>query len=140
MAATPYSVYNRYNSYATSAPYIASAFTDNKSNADLLQIQNEGGQVIAAVDYTGTVQFNASGLTASEGSGGTGLYTYNRQVVGLFRTINSNPAQSTLITTVAQAFAAAFSLNPQNWDIIQVISPGGTIGYYVDYLGVAHGS
>ena len=31
-------------------------------------------------------------------------------------------------------------LNPQNWDIIQVISPGGTIGYYVDYQGVAHGS
>ncbi len=140
MAATPYSVYNRYNSYATSAPYIASAFPDNKSNADLLQIENEGAQTIVAVDYLGNVWFSSTGLTAVNGTGGTGTYTNNRQVIGRFRTYNSNPAQSTLITTVAQAFAAAFPLNPQSWDIIQVISPGGTIGYYVDYLGVAHGS
>ena len=64
MAATPYSVYNRYNSYATSAPYIASAFSDNQSNADLLQIENEGGQVIVAVDYTRQRSVQLQGLTA----------------------------------------------------------------------------
>ncbi len=135
MAATTYSVYERYQSYATVAPYIASAFTDNASHADLLQIENEGNQVIVAVDYLGNVWFNASGLTASVGVGGSGLYTVNRQLIHKFRTV-----PGTTITTVAQAFAAAFPLNPQNWDIIQVISQGANVGYYIDYLGVAHGS
>jgi hypothetical protein len=135
MAATPYSVIERYNSYATSAPYLASAFTDNASNADILQIENEGGQVIVAVDYLGNVRFNSSGLTASYGTGGSGLYTVNRVLNERYRTV---PGSST--STVALAFAAAFSTNPMNFDILQVIAPGGTIGYYIDYTGVAHGS
>ncbi len=135
MAATIYSVYERYQSYAPSAPFIASAFTDNESGADLLQIKNEGNQVIVAVDYLGNVWFNASGLTPTTGTGGSGLFTDHRTLVGSFRTV-----PNTSITTVAQAFAAAFPTNPQNWDIFQVIAPGGSIGYFVDYLGVAHGS
>lgn len=136
MAATIFSVIDRRNSFATSAPFIPSAFTDNTTNADLLQIINDdGGAVIAAVDFQGNVQFNASGLTASFGAGGAGKYTVNRHLIGQFRT---NPGS--LTSTVAQAFAAAFPLNPQSWDIFQVIAPGGNIGYYVDSSGVAHGS
>ena len=136
MSATNGALIQQYQSFATSAPFIASAFTDNVSQADLFQIENEGGQVIVAVDYLGNVWFNASGLTASFGSGGSGLYTVNRQVDGgKFRTV---PGSTT--STVAQAFAAAFPTNPQNLDIIQVVAPGGNPGYYVDYLGVAHGS
>jgi hypothetical protein len=135
MAATQYSVMRRYNSYATTAPYLASAFGDNESQADILQIENEGGQVVVAVDYLGNVRFNSSGLTASYGSGGVGLYTYNRQLDRKYRTVPGST-----VTTVAQAFAAAFPTNPQNWDILQVIAPGGTIGYYINYLGVATGS
>jgi hypothetical protein len=138
MAATTYSVFDRYNSYATSAPYIASAFSDNASQADLLQIENQGGIVIVAVDYLGTVHFSATGLTATGGVGGTGLYTLNRQVIGKFR-VGTIP--SATITTVAQAFAAAFpQQSSQQQDIIQVIAPGGTIGYYINYAGVASGS
>jgi hypothetical protein len=74
-------------------------------------------------------------LTASYGSGGVGLYTYNRQLDRKYRTVPGST-----VTTVAQAFAAAFPTNPQNWDILQVIAPGGTIGYYINYLGVATGS
>ena len=135
MPATIFSVIDRRQSYAASAPFVANAFLDNISNADLLQIENEGGQIVAAVDYTGTVQFNAAGLTQSLGTGGTGLYTLNRQVIGKYRTV---PGSAT--ATVAQALAAAFSLKPQSWDIIQIIASGGNIGWYVDSLGVAHGS
>lgn len=41
--------------------------------------------------------------------------------------------------TLAQIFADAF-VNPSLQDILQVINAGGNIHYYVDYLGVAHGS
>jgi len=135
MAATQYSLYETYQSYATSAPFIASAFTDNQSQADLLQIENEGGQVVVAVDYLGNVWFNASGLTASFGVGGNGLYTANRQVIRKFRTVPGST-----VTTVAQAFAAAFPLNPQSLDIIHVVSPGQSVGYYIDVNGISHGS
>ena len=135
MAATQYSLYETYQSYATSAPFIASAFTDNQSQADLLQIENEGGQVVVAVDYLGNVWFNASGLTASSGTGGNGLYTLNRQVIRKFRTVPGS-----IVNTVAQAFAAAFPLNPQSLDYIHIIQEGGNVGYYIDVNGVAHGS
>jgi len=136
MPATNGALLAQYQSYAASTPVVASAFTDNTSQADLLQIANDDGTaILAAVDYTGTVQFNASGLTASLGSGGTGKYTLNRQVIGQFRT---NPG--TTITTVAQAFAAAFPTNPQNQDIIQIVQQGANVAYYVDSLGVSHGS
>lgn len=135
MAATNGALIQQYQSYATVAPFVASAFTDNQSSADILQIVSPGGDVIAAVDYTGTVQFNASGLTPSLGAGGTGLYTVNRVLNNRYRT---RPTDT--ITTVAQAFASAFPLNPQNQDILQVVAQGANVGWYVDYLGAAHGS
>lgn len=41
--------------------------------------------------------------------------------------------------SLAQLFANTFK-NPSLQDILQVINEGGNIHYYVDYLGVAHGS
>ena len=111
------------------------AFPDNESLADILQIENQGGEVIVSVSYNGTVNFNAAGLTATTGQGGAGLYTLNRQLDRKYRTVPGST-----ITTVAQAFAAAFPLNPLNQDIIQVINVGGNVSYYIDYTGVAHGS
>lgn len=135
MAATQYAVFATYQSYATSAPFLASAFTDNESLADLLQIEVPGKGVVLAVQNNGTVNFNANGLTPTNGASASASYTVNRQLVGLFRT---NPTAT--VTTVAQAVAAAFPLNPQSWDIIQVIQEGGNVGYYLDSVGVAHGS
>lgn len=135
MAATQYCLYNRYNSYATAAPYLASAFMDNGANADLMQIVSASGRLIlAVVNYLGNVYFSATGLP--DGAGGTAnVHTGDRQVIGRFQ---CRPTDT--IATVAQAFTSAFPFNPQNLDIIQVISPGGTIGYYVNSSGVATGS
>ena len=107
------------------------------SGADLLQIVNGNGVVVLAVQQNGTVNFSSSGLTAVLGSSQAGSYTLNRQVIGLFRTRQTDAAS---ITTVALAIASAFPLNPQNQDIIQVIAQGGNVGYYLDLSGVAHGS
>jgi hypothetical protein len=41
--------------------------------------------------------------------------------------------------TTAELFANTFT-NPSLQDILQVINAGGNIHYYLDYLGVAHGS
>lgn len=41
--------------------------------------------------------------------------------------------------SVAQVFTDAFA-NPSSQDILQVINAGGNIHYYLDHLGVAHGS
>lgn len=41
--------------------------------------------------------------------------------------------------TTAQLFANAFA-NPSQLDIFQAINIGGNVHYYLDYLGVAHGS
>ena len=135
MAATNGALIQQYQSYATVAPFVAAAFTDNPSGADILQIVAPGGAVIAAVDYTGTVQFSSTGLTAALGTGGTSKYTLNRTVDKQYRTRPSDT-----ITTVAQAFASAFPTNPNNQDILQVIAEGAAVGWYVDYLGAAHGS
>lgn len=130
MAATTYSLQRRYNGQS-----LLLAFPDNESFADILQIENQGGQIIVSVSYNGVVNFNAAGLTSTTGQGGAGLYTLNRQLDRKYRTV-----PGTTITTVAQAFAAAFPLNPQNLDIIQVINAGGNISYWLDSTGVAHGS
>ena len=90
-------------------------------NLDLLQIvDNNGGKVLLNVDYTGTVHNPASNFT-------------NGTRIGQFLTHLSSTA------TTAQLFADAFS-NPSKLDILQVINSGGNIHYYLDYLGVAHGS
>src|SRR5258708_13862045 len=112
MASTNGALLAQYQSYATSAPFLASAFTDNASGADILQSVNGQGVVIAAVQQNGTVNFNSSGLTPVLGSSASGSYTLNRQVIGLFRT-----RQTEAPTTVAAAFASAFPTNPNNQDI-----------------------
>jgi len=137
MAATNGALLAQYQSYATSAPFLASAFTDNQSGADLLQIANGNGTVVLAVRQNGTVNFNAAGLTAVFGSSAASSYTYNRQVIGLFRTRQTDASS---ITTAALAIASAFPLNPQSLDIIQVVAEGGNVGYFLDSSGVAHGS
>lgn len=61
------------------------------------------------------------------------LTATNGTRIGKFLTSLSNTA------TIAALFANAFS-NPSLQDILQVRNIGGNVSYYVDYLGVAHGS
>lgn len=96
-------------------------------NLDLLQIIDGNGNILLNVDYLGAVHKPASNPTqsASKAAGDTRL--------GQFRT------RLTSAASTAQLFADAFS-NPSLLDIIQVIVQGGNVAYYLDYLGVAHGS
>jgi hypothetical protein len=90
-------------------------------NLDILQIvDNTGGTVFVNVDSTGTVHNPAVNPT-------------NGTRVGPFITRINTPAST------AQFFADTFT-NPSNLDILQVINLGGNVSYWLDYLGVAHGS
>jgi len=89
-------------------------------NLDLLQIVQQGGNIALNVDYLGTVHNPASSPT-----NGTRIGVFMTNLVG-------SP-------TTAQLFANAFD-NPLDQDILQVINIGGNVHYYLDYLGVAHGS
>ena len=94
-------------------------------NLDLIQIVNEGGNVVLNVDKAGVVHNPAVG--ASETPGGN-----NNAVVGVFQTRLASG-------TTAAIFADTFS-NPSSLDIIQVVNIGGNVSYWLDALGVAHGS
>lgn len=140
MAATQYAKLGTYQSYAASTPVVGQAFLGNESGADLLQIFNEGGKCVLAVQQNGTVNFNASGLTATFGSSASSSYTASpsgagRSLLGTFFAVPGYPTD-----TAAHAIAAAFTTNPEAWDIIQVIQQGGNVGYWLDVNGVAHGS
>lgn len=95
-------------------------------NLDLIQIVIPGDNsqdspaCVLNVDYAGVVHKPA--LSPTKGTR-----------IGVFAT---NLAAG---DTVAHYFANVFS-NPSLQDILQVINIGGTISYYIDYLGVAHGS
>ena len=90
-------------------------------NLDLIQVVIEGGKCVLNVDYLGAVHNPASGNT-------------NGTRIGVFE---SNLAAS---DTTANYMANAFE-NLSKQDIIQVIAVGsGNVVYYLDYLGVAHGS
>ncbi len=96
-------------------------------NLDLLQIIEEGQpgttpSVVLNVDYLGVVHYAASSPTNGTRCGQ--FYTRLTYVT------TSNP-------TLAQLFADVFT-NPDNSDILQIISPGGGSVYYLDYAGVAH--
>ena len=92
-------------------------------NLDLLQIvSKKGDAVLLNVDYLGVVHKPASGST-------------NGTRVGQFAT----NFQSSDSASVAQLFADAFA-NPSLQDVLQIINLGGNIHFYIDYLGVAHGS
>lgn len=140
MAATQYAKLATLYSFATSTPVLPSLFNDNQSNADLFQIVNQSGKTVLAVQNNGTVNFNASGLTATPGASAGGSYTstangVGRAQLGVFWAVPGFPTD-----TAAHAIAAAFTTNPEAWDIIQVLSPGGAVNYYLDVNGVAHGS
>jgi len=89
---------------------------------DLLQIVTPGEPgttptVLLNVDYAGVVHNPASGAT-------------NGTRVGQFETKLTSG-------TTAALFASAFT-NLSRLDILQVVSIGGNIAKYIDYLGVAH--
>ena len=94
-------------------------------NLDLLQIVNEGGAILLNVDKAGVVHNPA--VAATTAAGGIG-----QAVVGQFQTRLASG-------TTAALFADAFS-NPSSLDILQVINIGGNVSYWLDSLGVAHGS
>jgi hypothetical protein len=91
-------------------------------NLDLIQILDEGFQVLLNVDFAGVVRKPSNTPSANIGN----------TRVGAFQTRLTSG-------TTAQLFADAFS-NPSNQDIIQVINIGGNISYWLDATGVAHGS
>lgn len=110
---------------------LLAAFT-NPNHYDIIQIINQGRKVIANVTYNGVVNLNP---TLSSGQGGNGLYTSNKVMVKRFEISPAYPQ-----ATLAQIFLAAFPQNPNKLDIIQIVNLGGTISFWVDYLGVAHGA
>ena len=102
-------------------------------NLDILQITvpgtvpgtvNANTPIVALnVDFTGAVHNPAVSPTD-----GTRL--------GVFHAIDQAAA-----STTAQMFASAFRWNVnQQLDILQVTNIGGNISYWLDFLGVAHGS
>jgi len=116
MAATATSMLRQQagSSWATAFPQVGGP----TQNLDILQIIDEGGNVLLNVDYAGAVHNPASASTG------------NNTRVGQFQTRLSSG-------TTAQLFADAFS-NPSNLDILQIINVGGSIVKYIDYLGVSH--
>ena len=91
------------------------AFT-NPQGLDLVQVVNEGGDIVFNIEDDGTCNVNPISPTTRD---------------------NGSP-----IAVLAQYFgaslAAAFS-NPSRLDLIQIIAPhDGSILAYVDYLGTAH--
>jgi hypothetical protein len=132
MAATPTAMYSQNGGSISvvggaSVPQAWPNVGGPAQNFDLLQIIDAQGNILVNVDYLGAVHKPASNPTrsASNGAGQT--------LIGQFKTYLTSAAST------AQLFAAAFS-NPSQLDIIQVIVQGGNVPYYLDYLGVAHGS
>ena len=119
MAATTYAVLGQFGgtSVATAFPQVGGP----SQNLDLLQFIGEGGAILGNIDYAGTVHVPKSAAT----TGNTRL--------GQFETNLTSSA------TTAQLFASAFE-NQYNQDIIQVLAEGDNVVYYLDYLGVSHGS
>ena len=105
------------SSWATAWPQVTPNGVGNQ-NLDVLNIVDEGGNVLLNVDYAGVVHNPASGATGSQTRKGQ-----------YFTRLTSG--------TTAALFADAFA-NPSNLDIIQIIDVGGNIAKYIDYLGVSH--
>jgi hypothetical protein len=97
-------------------------------NLDLIQILDSGDitnpnpvNVEINVDFAGVVHNPAVNPT-------------NGTRVGAFLALNIADGSPT-----ATFFASAFP-NPSQQDILQVANAGGNISYWLDFLGVAHGS
>jgi hypothetical protein len=119
MAATTYAVYtiNSGSSLVNAWPQVGNGLA---ANLDLLQIIGFGGSVLSNVTYAGVV--NTPAVAATNGTR-----------IGVFQTNLTSSA------TTAQLFASAFE-NLSQQDIIQCINEGGNVSFWLDYLGVAHGS
>jgi hypothetical protein len=100
-------------SWATAWPQV-----NTSQDLDILNIIDEGGNVLLNVDYAGVVHNPASAATGSQ------------TCLGQFQTRLASG-------TTAALFADAFA-NPSQLDIVQIISVGGSIAKYIDYLGVSH--
>jgi hypothetical protein len=102
----------------------------NPQNLDILQIQIPGGAdvdgvVALNVDYTGVVHNPA--VNPTDGTR-----------AGMFLAIDQTTNAST-----AALFASVWKWNATQGakaDVLQVQNIGGNISYWLDFLGVAHGS
>jgi hypothetical protein len=94
-------------------------------NLDLIQIVSDG-LIVLNVDSAGAVHNPAVNATTFDGgAGATRIAQYETH-------LSSGD-------TTAHYFADAFA-NPSSLDILQVINLGGNASYWLDFLGVAHGS
>jgi hypothetical protein len=117
MAATGTALLTQINgtSWATAFPQVGGPV----QNLDIINIIDQGGNVILNVDYNGVVHNPASAATGIN----TRLGQYESSIAS---------------GTTAAIFAATFT-NASNQDILQVLSPtGGSVANYLDYLGVSH--
>ncbi len=103
----------------------------NPQNLDILQITVPGSNSIDSpavalnVDFAGVVHKPAVSPTKGTRA-------------GTFHAINSLPS-----STTAQLFADVWQWNATQGakaDVLQVVNIGGNISYWLDFLGVAHGS
>jgi len=106
----------------------------NPQNLDILQIVVPGEPGVSNsptpicvlnVDFTGAVHSPAVNPT-------------NGTRAGVFSAVDQTPN-----ATVAQLFASVWKWNATQGakaDILQVVNQGGNISYWLDFLGVAHGS
>lgn len=111
--ATSFAMLKRIQSASSAALY-------NPLDLDLIQIATEGDDTVISVNFAGVVT-----LVPSTHTNGTLFGRYFA-------------ATTSLTMTVAQYFALAFT-NPQQYDILQMISgAGGGIVWHLDYLGVSY--
>ena len=90
------------------ASSLAAAFP-NPQTLDLIQVVNSAGKVVWNLTPDGAVHTNPAAPT-------------HGSLLGQFR---------------GASFAAAFADNPMQYDIFQVVGPGGTSVFHVDYTGAA---
>jgi hypothetical protein len=88
---------------------LAAAFS-NPQKLDLLQVVNGLGKVVWNLTAAGAVQTTPSSPTS-------------RALIGQYRGVS---------------FADAFSENPMQYDVFQVVGPSGTGIFHVDYTGTAY--
>jgi hypothetical protein len=91
------------------ASSLAGAFS-NLQRLDLMQVVNSGGKVVWNLTADGVVYTSPSSPTS-------------RALIGQYR---------------GASFADAFSENPMQYDVFQVVGPGGTGIFHVDYTGTAY--
>jgi hypothetical protein len=125
--ATLYAVIGRFFGASLQAAFAQLSGGNSPQNLDILQIVDEGGSILLNVDFTGAVHNPAVNPTTA--AGGIGQTRYGQYYTRL-----------TTGASTANLFADAFSQNVSQLDILQIQNIGGNISYWLDFLGVAHGS